>query len=45
MLGNFHAFDMLSADFFQNLIFQKVLTETPRVSNCLDPDQDRSDRV
>ena len=30
-----------SADFFQNQLFQKILSGTLCESNCLDPDQDR----
>ena len=42
MLGNFSCFYLLSADFFQNYLFQKNLSGTQsRVSNGLDPDQDR----
>ena len=32
---------LLSADFFQNQLFQKTLPGTLLMSNCLDPDQDR----
>ena len=32
---------LLSADFFQNQFYQKILPGTLSVSNCLDPDQDR----
>ena len=32
---------LLSADFFQNLLFEKILSGTLSVSNSLDPDQDR----
>ena len=39
MLGNFPC--ILSADFFQNHPFQKILSGIPSVSNNLDPDQAR----
>ena len=32
---------LLSADFYQNELFQKFLSEKLSVSNCLDPDQDQ----
>ena len=42
MLGNFSYFFLLSADIFQNNFFRKnYFTNTFRLSNSLDPDQDR----
>ena len=44
MLGNFLCcYMLLSSDFFQNELFQKILSDrnTYRVSNNLDPDRDR----
>ena len=42
MLGNFFMLLLLSADFFSKLTFSKQsFRNTIRVSNCLDPDQDR----
>ena len=32
---------LLSADFFQNQLFRKILSGIPSVSNSLDPDQAR----
>ena len=40
MLGNFACF-YVSADFFQNQLFRKILSGVPSVSNSLDPDQVR----
>ena len=40
MLGNFYAF-LSSADFFQLTISKKSFKNAIRVSNSLDPDQDR----
>ena len=42
MLGNFSCFCCRLLTFFKNGLFQKNLSGTLiRVSNCLDPDQDR----
>ena len=38
MLGIFYAF-LSSADFFQNNLFQKILSGIPSVSNSMDPDE------
>ena len=41
--SSFSCFLLPSADFFQNLFFQKnSFTNTVGVSNSLDPDEDRS---
>ena len=34
-------FFLSSADFFQNQLFEKIISGTPSVSNNLDPDQAR----
>ena len=38
MLANFSCI-LLSTDFFQNPLFQNILSGIPSVSNSLDPDQ------
>ena len=40
MLGNFSCV-LLYTDFFQNPLFQKILSGIPSVSNSLDPDKAR----
>ena len=37
--GYFFLFFLSSADFFQNQLFQKILSHIPLVSSSLDPDQ------
>ena len=37
----FHDFFLFAADFFQNYLFQKILSGIPLVSNSLDSDQFR----
>ena len=39
MLGKFFMVYLLCADFFQNQLFRKILRNTVRVSNSIDPDQ------